>query len=154
MRHTNRWTLPGVTFFQVEDHGFPDFEGRPMYAYALDQRDSNGGNHGYAMDHHGMPKVGEYFTSLDRAVIAWVGEKYTGPRGAGGSGVGTAADWFARMIGMESFTPISVSDQRKVMGEAIAATRRQDGPIYQRAGAMVDELARRGLVISTMNDGS
>lgn len=43
----------------------------------------------------------EYYYSLDKALIAAVGEKYTGPRGAGGSGVGTAADWFARMIGLE-----------------------------------------------------
>lgn len=42
----------------------------------------------------------EWYHSLDMAMIAAVGEKYTGPRGAGGPNVGTAADWFAKMIGM------------------------------------------------------
>lgn len=45
-------------------------------------------------------RVNEWYSSLDMALIAAVGEKYTGQRGASGSNVGTAADWFARMIGM------------------------------------------------------
>lgn len=43
----------------------------------------------------------ELYASLDNALVAAVGEKYTGRRGAGGPGVGTAADWFMKMIGAE-----------------------------------------------------
>ena len=45
--------------------------------------------------------ISEYYDSLDMALIAMVSEKYTGRRGASGEGVGTAADWFARMIGLK-----------------------------------------------------
>lgn len=41
----------------------------------------------------------ELYPSLDEAMVAAVGEKYTGKRGAGGTAVGTAADWFMSMIG-------------------------------------------------------
>ena len=144
MKYTNRWEMPEVTFYQAEDHGFTgEHEGKPLFCYGKPND----------MNDRGIPKTGELYASLDRALVAWVGEKYTGPRGAGGEGVGTAADWFARMIGMDTFTPISVRDQRTVLGEAIVATRPYDGPVYSRANAMVDELAKRGLVIATMNDG-
>jgi hypothetical protein len=143
--YTMAGQLGDWTFWAWDGHPFTgENEGRTLYAY---EPVSNPGD-------VVKPNTGEWFTSLDRAMIAAVGEKYSGKRGAGGEGVGTAADWFARMIGMDSFTPISVRDQRKVMGEAIVATQRHDGPIYRRANAMVDELAKRGLVISTMNDGA
>ncbi len=146
MRYGNRWEMPEVTFYEVEDHGFTgEHEGRTLYAYGKPDD----------MNDRGMPRTGELYTSLDRALVAWVAEKYSGKRGAGGEGVGTAADWFARMVGMDTFTPISVRDQRKVMGEALVATSAvYAGPVYQRANALVDELAKRGLVISTRNDGS
>lgn len=143
MKYTNRWTLPEVTFYQVEDHGFPAFEGQPLFAYGKPD----------AMDAHGLPKVGELYPSLDRALIAWVGEKYTGPRGAGGTGVGTAADWFARMIGMDTLVPISHADRSKVLTEVLATTTEHNGPVWRRARAMDDELEARGLVLATMNDG-
>ena len=43
----------------------------------------------------------ELYATVDKAMVAAVGEKHTGHRGAGGTGVGTAADWFAKMIGLE-----------------------------------------------------
>jgi len=43
----------------------------------------------------------EFYPTLDKAMVAAVGEKHTGHRGAGGTGVGTAADWFMKMIGAE-----------------------------------------------------
>ena len=132
------------TFWAWDGHPFTgEHEGQTLYAYEPVSKSGS----------PGKPNTGEWFASLDRALIAAVGEKYTGPRGAGGEGVGTAADWFARMIGMDTFTPISVRDQRHAIGEAIVATRPYDGPVYARANAMVDELAKRGLVIATMNDG-
>lgn len=45
------------------------------------------------------PTNHEFYPTLEYAMAAAVGENYTGRRGAGGSGVGTAADWFMRAIG-------------------------------------------------------
>jgi len=47
----------------------------------------------------------EMYASLDHALVAAVGEKWTGPRGASGSGVETAAGWFMRMIGAPAGFP-------------------------------------------------
>lgn len=41
------------------------------------------------------------FYTLDMCVAAALAAKYTGHQGASGTGVGTAADWFAKMIGLE-----------------------------------------------------
>lgn len=144
MRYANRWTLPGVTFYQVEDHGFTgEFEGKPLFAYGKPDD----------MDGRGMPKTGELYDSLDRALVAWVGEKYTGPRGTGGTGVGTAADWFCRMIGMDTLVQVEHASGQKALQEVIASTARHDGPIYGRARAMTQELESRGLVLATVNTG-
>lgn len=138
MRYTNRWTLPGVTFYQVEGHGFEMYGDRPLYAYGKPDD----------MNDRGVPKTGELFVSLDRALISWVGEKYTGPRGAGGTGVGTAADWFARMIGMDQLVAVDYSSGQKALQEVIASTAKYDGPIYSRARAMTNELEARGLTLA------
>lgn len=135
MRYANRWTLPEVTFYEVE--GFTE-DGRTLYAYGKPDD----------MDDRGRPKTGELFNSLDRALIAWVGEKYTGPRGAGGTGVGTAADWFARMIGMDQLVAVDYSSGQKALQEIIVATAKHDGPIYRRARAMSDEMDARGLTLA------
>lgn len=42
----------------------------------------------------------EAFYTLEMAYVSAIAAKYTGHRGAGGTGVDTAAGWFARMIGM------------------------------------------------------
>lgn len=143
MRFTNRWEMPEVTFYTIEDHGFPTFEGRPMYAY---------GKPGDT-DSKGMPKVGEFFPELERALVAWVGEKYTGPRGAGGSGVGTAADWFFRMIGADTLVTVDYRSGQTALQEVLHETQREDGPLYRRARAITDRLEARGLVIATHNSG-
>lgn len=91
MRYTNRWELPEVTIYRIEDHSFDEYADEPLYAYGKPND----------TDHRGMPRTGELYRTLDHALVAWVGEKYTGPRGAGGTGVGTAADWFMRMIGAD-----------------------------------------------------
>lgn len=141
MRYTNRWTLPEVTFYQVE--GFPDQGDQTLFAYGKpDETDSKG-----------LPKTGELYFSLDRALIAWVGEKYTGPRGAGGTGVGTAADWFARMIGMDMLVAVDHASGQKAVTEILASTQSYDGPLWRRSRAVTSELEARGLVLATMNDG-
>jgi hypothetical protein len=139
MKYGKRWEMPEVTFYEVVDHGFEQHKGRPLYAY---------GKPGET-DSHGIPKTGELHAALDRALIAWVGEKYTGPRGAGGQGVGTAADWFARMIGMDTLVEVNYQDGQKALQEIIHSTARYDGPIYVRAKAMTDELEARGLTLAT-----
>lgn len=42
----------------------------------------------------------ELYATMDFCLVSMIGEKYTGMRGASGEGVGTAADWFAKMVGM------------------------------------------------------
>lgn len=132
------------TFWAWEGHPFTgENEGRTLYAYEPVDKPGKPGD----------PNTGEWFASLDRALIAAVGEKYTGPRGAGGTGVGTAADWFARMIGMDELTQVDRGHGQKALQEVIAATAKYDGPIYRRADAMETELGARGLVIAAMNHG-
>lgn len=135
MKYTNRWEMPEVTFYQVE--GFTE-DGRTLYAYGKPND----------MDDRGKPRTGELFNSLDRALIAWVGEKYTGPRGAGGTGVGTAADWFARMIGMDQLVAVDYQSGQKAVTEILASTAKHDGPLYRRARAITDELDARGLTLA------
>jgi hypothetical protein len=141
MRYTNRWALPEVMFYQVEDHGFSGHGDRPLYAYGKPDE----------MDSRGLPKTGELFVSLDRALIAWVGEKYTGPRGAGGTGVGTAANWFARMIGMDTLVAVDYSGGQKLLTTVLAETAKHDGPIYVRARAVADGLEAAGVTLATFN---
>jgi hypothetical protein len=84
-RVSRRWIVGPYTFEQVERHGFPEPEfPRLMYRFKIDGEGNS-----------------ELYRTLDRAIVSAVGQKHTGPRGAGGSGVGTAADWFAVMIGLD-----------------------------------------------------
>lgn len=139
--YTKRWEMPEVTFYQVEDHGFEQYNGRPLYAYGKPGE----------VDDNGVPRTGELHEALDRALVAWVAEKYTGPRGAGGAGVGTAADWFMKMIGADTLVPVDYHEGRAVLTDAIAGTAKHDGPIYRRAQAMEIELEKQGLVLARMN---
>ena len=80
MRYRDRWTIGEWIFYSVEDHGFGESE---LFTFKV----------------KGEDRVhSELYPSLEHAMVAAVGEKYTGTRGAGGSGVGTAADWFMKMI--------------------------------------------------------
>jgi hypothetical protein len=79
------------TFYEVTGHGFTgELEGRSLFAFTTMPE---------TWKDNGEVMVGEYYLSLDHAMVAAVAEKHTGKRGAGGTGVGTAADWFMRMIG-------------------------------------------------------
>lgn len=77
-----RVALGPYTFEEVAGHGFSDHPGT-MWRFTIT----------------GMRDNSTYFPTLDHALVSAVGERWTGPRGAGGSGVGTAADWFMAMIG-------------------------------------------------------
>lgn len=73
------------TFFAVVDHGFSDYKGEILWRFAID----------------GQKGSSELYPDLDYVMVAAVGQKYTGSRGAGGTGVDTAAGWFMRMIGAD-----------------------------------------------------
>jgi hypothetical protein len=74
-------------FFEITGHPFKSYGDKPLYKFAVKQED------GPSVDNR------EMYESLEEAMVAAVGAKYTGERGAGGSGVDTAAGWFMRMIG-------------------------------------------------------
>jgi len=127
------------TFWAWDGHPFESHADKTLYSYELATKP------GIVPGH----PVGEWFPSIDRAMIAAVGEKYTGPRGAGGTGVGTAADWFARMIGMDAL--VEVDNDREVLVDVLVATAKHDGPFYRRANAMEAELSKRGMVVVRIN---
>lgn len=135
MRHTKRWEMPEVTFYQVEGHGFEAHLDRVLYAY---------GNPGET-DSQGMPKTGELYATLDRALVAWVAEKYTGRRGAGGTGVGTAADWFMRMIGADQLVEAGPEGGRALV-EAVNNNRDKGLPLA--ANRIEHELEARGFILA------
>jgi hypothetical protein len=139
MTHTMVAQIGDWTFWAWDGHPFDKHAGKPLYAYE-------------PVTEPGIvpgQNTGEWFPSIDRAMIAAVGEKYTGPRGAGGTGVGTAADWFARMIGMDALVEVNYRDGQKALQEVLHSTAKHDGPIYVRAKAMTDELESRGLTLAT-----
>lgn len=144
MRVVNYWELPGLgTVYEIEGHGFIglDYENKTLYAYGKGE-----------VNDKGEPKVGEYHRTLDRALIAAVGEKYTGPRGAGGTGVGTAADWFARMIGMDQLVEPEYASGQKALQEVLHETQQEDGPLWRRARAVTQRLEARGMTIAVRVD--
>lgn len=86
-------TLGDWSFYEVTDHGFNgELANKPMYAFTTTRT------------REAEPKVGEYYETIEHAMASAIAAKYTGPRGAGGTGVGTAADWFMRSIGAFSLT--------------------------------------------------
>lgn len=103
LRYPNRWKVGDWTFYEV--HGLYGHDGRALFGYSI----------GDAMDDQGMPKIGELYNTLEHAMAAAIAEKYTGPRGAGGTGVGTAADWFMRMIGAGQIQEAGAEGGRALM---------------------------------------
>ena len=93
MHYTNRWSIGRWQFFQIDGRQITEsYAGRELFGYETQAEDG------------ARPEIGnvrEWFNSLEHAMAAAIAEKYTGPRGAGGTGVGTAADWFMRMIGAD-----------------------------------------------------
>lgn len=113
MRHQIKGELAEWTFYEVTAHGFTgEHADRPLYGFAVGQVETP----------DGKPKLGELYASLEHAMVAAVGEKFTGPRGAGGTGVGTAADWFMRMIGAHQ-----LRDAGRAGSDALAAALVSNG---------------------------
>jgi hypothetical protein len=56
------------------------------------------GERGYDFQLAGSKPNNEVFATLDHALASAIAARWTGFRGAAGSGVGTAADWFMRML--------------------------------------------------------
>lgn len=102
--------IQGWTFYEVTNHGFTgELEGRPLYTWGDGSRHDSGSR-------DGEPRTNsELYGSLDHAMVAAIAEKHTGPRGAGGSGVGTAADWFMRMIGAGQIQEAGAEGGRALM---------------------------------------
>jgi hypothetical protein len=96
MRYKIKGTVADWTFYEVTDHGFSgELANQPLYGFTV----------GEAETPQGQPKIGELFANLEHAMAAAIAEKFTGKRGAGGTGVGTAADWFMKMIGVGQLRP-------------------------------------------------
>jgi hypothetical protein len=130
LSYPNTWTIGEWTFYEV--HGLTGHEGKALFGFGDGTRDSNGD-----------PKYGELYNSLDHAMVAAVGEKHTGPRGAGGSGVGTAADWFMRMIGAGQLAEAG-PDGGRVLMEAV----REHGDAPLAAHKIERALEAKGLIIA------
>lgn len=82
--------LGEYVFREYTNHGFSDHAGKTLWKFEIDGGQAVGFN--------------ELYETLDYAMVAAVGQKYTGRRGASGDGVGTAADWFMKMIGADKPT--------------------------------------------------
>lgn len=87
------WTVGPYRFEELVEHPFNKISSGPMYRFAIDGKISS-----------------EVFESLDRAMVAAVGERAMGPRGAAGNAVGTAADWFCVMIGLDEAEAVVPTD--------------------------------------------
>lgn len=129
MRYPNRWEIGEWTFFQVEEHGFDHVNGAPLYGFGDGSTRKTGAL-------AGQPAFGELYETLEHAMVAAVAEKYTGRRGAGGTGVDTAAGWFMRMIGAD----------RPTLGELIDAA----GPDHMMTGIAEDAGAGTGRQVVQM----
>lgn len=138
--HTERWTVGQWQFFEIDGREISDsYEGRKLYGFADNTVDAT------------ASKVHEWFNTLEHAMAAAIAQKYTGPRGAGGSGVGTAADWFMRMIGADQLVAAEDRETQSTLQEVLHATQREDGPLFRRARAITAELERQGLVLARQN---
>jgi hypothetical protein len=107
-RYPNRWTVGPYTIFEVAGHGFP----RPDYPELM-----------YRYEIDGKRVDNELYVSLDRALVAAVGARHMGPRGAGGPGVGTAADWFCKMIDLDE----AEAEEREQAEPTLAAPEQCSG---------------------------
>jgi hypothetical protein len=135
-RYRDRWIIGEWVFYEMVDHGFtgPSAD-KPLYGYSP--------IHGEGTS--GQVRVNEWYGSLDHAMVAAVAEKYTGPRGAGGTGVGTAADWFMRMIGADQLRP-GGAEARTALDEALKAA---EVPVTWKARRKLeDELEVRGFTVA------
>lgn len=110
--YPNRWTIGEWTFYEVADHGFGGpSENRSLFTYGPAAREA---------------ELRDLYPSIDHAMVAAVAEKHTGRRGGGGPGVGTAADWFMRMVGAGQLQEAGPAGGR-ALTEAVRDN--QEGPL-------------------------
>lgn len=141
MFYTERWSVGQWQFFKIDGSQITEsYAGRELFGFETQAEDGARPE---------VSNVHEWFNSLEHAMAAAIAEKYTGRRGAGGTGVDTAAGWFMRMIGADQLVP--VDNDRQILRDVLAATAKHDGPVYRRANAMEVELTQRGLVIAKVN---
>jgi hypothetical protein len=109
--HINRWTVGQWQFFEIDEAQISEsYAGRKLYGYTDNTVGASADG------------IHEWFNSLEHAMAAAIAEKHTGPRGAGGTGVGTAADWFMRMIGVGQLQEAG-PDGGRVLMEAVRQHR-------------------------------
>ncbi len=78
-----------VGYWAFYEGTWPEYKDRPaQQVFTFGPRDE-----GYES------RSDEWYATIEHAMAAAIAEKHTGKRGAGGEGVGTAADWFIKMIG-------------------------------------------------------
>lgn len=134
-RKTQEWVLPGLgSLIQIEDHGLEPWAGKPLYQFHLT-----------ASERPGF----ELYATPEHALASMIAAKYTGERGAGGSGVGTAADWFMKMIGAEQLVDAGPQG-RTALIQAMVSTGQFKSP-FARGNRVQDELEKQGYVIAKHN---
>lgn len=138
--YTNRWNVGPWQFFEIDGRQISDtYAGRKLYGYETQAEDGARPEPG---------NVREWFNTLEHAMAAAIAEKYTGPRGAGGTGVGTAADWFMRMIGADQLVDAGESG-RRALAESMSQHRQTGLPLA--ATRVERDLERQGLVLARQN---
>lgn len=139
MRFPNRWTVGRWTFYQVEDHGFSgNLAGRPLFGFTVTDEEKT--------DPWGRPKFGELYETLEHAMAAAIAEKYTGKRGAGGTGVDTAAGWFMRMIGADQLQ--AEPEPVPVVAEALREVKGLTRPPTALTAGLLRKLEETGHVVA------
>lgn len=119
-RINRRWTV-GEWEFQEVEILWGSHEWRTFYRFTAE----------------GLAPNNELYDTLEHAMAEAIGSKYTGPRGAGGSGVNTAAGWFLRMIGADAYPNMTAAEvAAKQEGERLAERqRRLDAEADRRVAA-------------------
>lgn len=144
MRYEIVGTVRDWTFYEVTNHGFTgELADKPLYGFVVGEPEISG---------LGGIKFGELYPSLDHALVAAVGEKYTGQRGAGGTGVDTAAGWFMRMIGAGQLVP---AENARLVLTGAAQVAGLVGP-WSGSGISVMDAALKadGYTLARVNTGS
>jgi hypothetical protein len=141
MKYEIKGTVADWTFYEVTDHGFSgELANQPLYGFTVNPAPEI------------QPKLNELFANLEHAMVAAVGEKFTGKRGAGGTGVGTAADWFMRMIGAGQVVP--ADDARQALTRAAKDAALWTGAEISGAMRMDKSLRAAGYVVAKDNTGT
>lgn len=130
------WTFPNLgDVNQINDHGIGGVhEGKPMFSFRLVSAK--------------RPNF-ELYNTVEHALVALIAAKYTGERGAGGTGVGTAADWFMQMIGAERLSQVRERDAAVELTTAInAAEGFPPVPMHELGRRIINALESKGYVIA------